>query len=148
MSERIKKGGEIQPSPLVEVLRPDPDHASGLVVLRGYPGPASDPARIRLYIGLAFKSYYELNRADIVAHWSTDPDDPNATIVVAIEPTTKFDLMVGSVPGTALSFLQGEIVSNNLSSSLQATITEQLISAIAEALTLPTCVYKSCNKCE
>ncbi len=120
MPEELQPDGErIPPSPLIRVLRPDPNEPSNRVVLSGYPGPASIDKRVRLYLGLSFKSYYELNRADILHSWSADPGDPHAPILVAIESTTTFDLVVSSIPGSALSLLQGEIVSANLARAVR-----------------------------
>ena len=109
MSQRTRLlANEIGSSPLAQVLRPYRDQSSGRIVLTGYVGEGTNDGRIRLYLGLDLNSYYELHRADIIASWSTDPNNPNSPNCIAIDPRTEV-VLVGSDPGTAHSSVEPEI---------------------------------------
>jgi len=136
--------GEIPDHPLVSALRPSPDQSPTRVVLTGYHGSSKDPSRIRLYLGLDFQSYYEFPRAEIVHHWPIDPDDENSPTRIVIEGTAQLDLVVGSVPGTTATFLQGEIVSAYLAEAIRsASSSNKLITVCG----IPTCAAHSQHEC-
>ena len=132
-------------SPLLDTVRPKPDQAPTCVVLTGYPGPAKNSdTRFRLYQGLDFQSYYELEVGDVVKYWSTNPDDENAPINVAIESTAQLDLTVSPVFGSVAAFLQGDIVFGNLA---QAVLSQAKRRPEHNCSAPPTCVGTSARGC-
>lgn len=131
-------------SRLTGIVRPDPAQPPTRVVLTGYAGPApADDSRFRLYQGLDFQSYYELSVSEVVAQWSTNPDDENAPICIAIEAATKFQLTAGPLIGSAADFLNGEIVVANLPKAIVSSGHTDAVIICGN-----TCVATSCDRCE
>jgi hypothetical protein len=133
---------EIPEHPLVKQLRPDPDEPSTRVILTGYLGRSRDPDRIRLYLGLDFRSYYEFPEEAIISYWPADANDNNSPTYVVVEASTILDLVAGSVTGGVATYLQGNIVSTYFKKAV-----DYVSGKSRGPVHLPTCVSTSSAAC-
>ena len=103
---------DLTPHPLVSKLVPDPDNPPDIVMVEGYLGESKRDGRVRVYVDLDFRSYFEIEEADIVDHVPSDPSDASKPWNILIKGTAKLELV--QVVVVEASYLKGTITSAHM----------------------------------
>jgi hypothetical protein len=110
MAEDRSKKDPLAEHPLVKKLIKDPSHPTDTVVLVGYPGRSTSDNVIRLYDGLDFKSYKEIDKKDIL-HADHIPKEVMAEggTIVWVSKDSQVTYTRVDTSKIAARFLEGEI---------------------------------------
>ena len=100
--------------PLVGRLRKSRTKSEALTPIVGWQGDADTADRVRVYLDVAFSTYYEFSTADVVETAKTSADDENAPSVLWIRSAAKADLTRTQSVSGDIAFLTGGISRGNL----------------------------------
>jgi hypothetical protein len=126
MADQLPPDPDTSPHPLVSKLVDEQGKPRPFVVLQGYFGKSPKKGLVRLYVGLDFSAFYELDPNDVLHTEKPDPNDANCPTRAYVNAAAKVSLVktggkLGDVVATgAAAYLQGAIAGSYLAGAQAA----------------------------
>jgi hypothetical protein len=99
MADTVPPDPDTSPNPLVSKLLDKEGKPKPFVVLLGYFAKSPKKGLVRLYVGLDFSAYYELDPDDVLHTERSDPADPSCPTRAFVKAGAGVSLVqTGGVP--------------------------------------------------